>query len=141
MVGSQPAEGCLGHLPDVLRTAIGTDQLLAVESEAELGGEDNPIPFALKAAADQVLVGERAVRFSRVEEGDAELDGTVERGDRLGVVQRPVRLTHSHATEAESGDLESLAAEFAGGKHKHPFVNPGTSAGANRFRQLSRRSA
>jgi len=140
MVGSQPAEGCLGHLPDVLRAAIGTDQLLAVEPEAELGGEHNPIPFALEGAADQVLVGERTVCFGCVEERDAELERAVQCGDGFIVVQWTVGLTHSHAPKAESGDLEPLAAEFAGGKHKDPFVKPGTSASANWFRQLSRRS-
>jgi hypothetical protein len=72
-------------------------------------------------AAHQLLVAERAVDVGGVEKADAELEGAVDRGDRLGVVGGPVELGHAHAAEAEGGDLEPGAAE---GAHQHRTPPP-----------------
>jgi len=56
---------------------------------------------ALKRAADELLVGAGAVHLGRVEERHAELDGPLDRRDRLGLVGGPVELGDAHAAEAE----------------------------------------
>ncbi len=63
--------------------------------------------------ADELLVRAAAVHVGRVEEVDAELEGAVDRRDRLALVGRPVELRHPHAAEAEGRDLELLRAKFA----------------------------
>ena len=125
---SQPAQRGLRDLADVLGPAVGADELAAFEAEAELGREDHLVAPPLERSAEQLLVGEGAVGLGGVEEGDAELDGSVERRDGFLVVGHAVGLAHSHAAEAEGGDLESLASELAGREHFavgsiwHPFI-------------------
>ena len=64
-------------------------------------------PELLERAGEQFLVLVRPVRFGRVEEGHAELDGAMDRGDGLALVAllgRAVGLAHPHEPEADGGD-------------------------------------
>ena len=126
MVGGEPPERAFHRLEDALRAAVGAGALLAVgEAEAELGGDGHLVAAAGKGAAEQFLVRERAVDLGGVEEGAAEFDGAMQRGDRLRLVRRTVGLAHAHAAEADRRDFEALAAELAGG-HGHgrcPFMS------------------
>ena len=67
-VGPEPAKRGLDRLTDVLGTAVGADQLVAVEAEAELGGENDPVATAFEGAAEHLLVGERPVGLGGIEE-------------------------------------------------------------------------
>src|SRR3546814_1115773 len=60
-----------------------SDLLLALEPEAELGRDDQPIALAPDRFAEQFLVAERTIDFGGVEEGDAEVDRAVDRPRRL----------------------------------------------------------
>ena len=124
VVGPEPAQRALDGLADVLRAAVhAVDRALRVELEAELGRDDDAVARALERlerARQQLLVRERPVRFGRVEEGAAELDGAMDRGDGLALVAlfgRAVRRAHAHEAEAEGGDGQALRAEGAGGEH------------------------
>ena len=76
---------------------------------AELGGEHDLVAAVGDRAADEPLVGERAVHVGGVEEGDAELERAVDRRDRLALVGRSVELRHPHAAESERRDFEVLS--------------------------------
>ena len=73
--------------PDVLRPAVDADPgAVGQPLVAELGGELHLVAAVLTGrdrAADQLLVGERAVHVGGVEEGDAEVERAVDGGDRL----------------------------------------------------------
>jgi hypothetical protein len=74
--------------------------------EAELGGDDDLFANRGEGLADELFVGERAVDFGGVEEGDAEVDGFVEEGDHFSFVfGGAVGEAHAHAAEAEGGDF------------------------------------
>ena len=66
-------------------------------------------------AAEQLLVGAgaHAVELGGVEERDAELEGSSDRGDALVVVAGAVGHRHAHRAEAEGGDFEAFFAEGA----------------------------
>src|SRR5437763_800943 len=73
--------------PDVLRAAVGApDAAVAVRDLAELRRQDDIVAPAPDCAPDELLVRVRAVDLGRVEEVDAELERTLDRADRLGVV-------------------------------------------------------
>src|SRR5918992_3120709 len=62
--------------------------------------------------AHQLLVRERAVHFSRIEEGDAALDGRTNQGDQLLLIwRRPVALAHAHAAEPDGRDFQVAVSE------------------------------
>jgi len=69
---------------DVLGAA-GQPGLLTVvvEREAELRGDDNPLAYRRKRFTDDLLVGERAVHLSGVEQGDTPVDGGADERDAL----------------------------------------------------------
>jgi len=49
--------------------------------------------------------------------GHAEVERAVDRGDRLGVVRRPIGLAHPHAAEPDRRHFQALPAEFPFGQH------------------------
>ena len=109
----------------MLGPAVGPGEPVAVEAEAELGGEDDLVALALERAAEQLLVGEGPVRLGGVEEGDAELEGAMQSRDGFLFVGNAVGLAHSHAAETEGGDLEALRTEAAGWKHISRYTGAG----------------
>src|SRR5208283_1057086 len=61
-----------------------------------------------------ILIGEGAVDFGGIEEGDAALHGGADQGDHLAaLMRRAVAEAHAHAAEAEGGDLKVAVAESA----------------------------
>ena len=52
-----------------------------IDIEAEFGGDHDLFPERRQRFADQLLVGERAIDFGGVEEGDAALDGGADQRD------------------------------------------------------------
>jgi hypothetical protein len=89
-----------------------------VAVEAELGGDDDLVADGREGFADEELVGEGAVDFGGVEEGDAAVDGLVEEVDHGGLVfGGSVGEAHAHAAEAEGGDVEGTGGAEGAGLH------------------------
>ena len=105
----EPLEGAFGGLADVLGPAVepGGFAGLGIEVEAELGGDDDFLSKGGQCRANEFFVGERAVDFRSIEEGDAAVDGGVDDGGHfLQVAGWPVAEAHPHAAEAEGRDFE-----------------------------------
>jgi hypothetical protein len=114
--GAQPPQRPVHRLPNVIRPA-GQPGLaaLAVEGEAELGGDDYLVADRGERLADQFLVDERAVDLGGVEERDAQVDRGSQQVNHLAAVAR-VRaeaLAHAHAAESESGNLQPAGPQDA----------------------------
>jgi hypothetical protein len=75
--------------------------------------ENDSVAPVADRLAHQDLVGERPVHVGGVEQGHPQLEGSVDRGDRLGVVPRAVEFAHPHAPEAQLRDHEPLGSQFA----------------------------
>ena len=87
----QPAQRTLDGLADVLRPAVDAgDRRLLIEAEAELGRDDHVVaraaPAARSARATSSSFRNGPYDLGRVEEGDPELDGAMDGGDRLALV-------------------------------------------------------
>ncbi len=77
-----------------------------LDPPGELGGDHVLVAVALDRAADQLLVGHRAVELRGVQEVDPQLERPLDRGHRLALVGRAVEGRHAHAAEPEGRDLE-----------------------------------
>ena len=111
----EPLQRTLGDLPDVLWSTIQTRLLsLGAELETEFGGDDH---FAFEwgeGFAHEFFVREWAVRFSRIEERDAALNGRPKKRDHLLLVcRRTVAKAHSHTAEPASRDFQTALSKFA----------------------------
>ena len=98
----------------MFRSTIHASQPLPVGTkiEAELRGQRHRVSPPLERAAQELLVVVVAVDLRRVEEGAAELDGAVDRGDGLRLVGRAVGLAHAHTAKADRRDLKALLAKL-----------------------------
>src|SRR5262245_37532507 len=113
VIGSEPLERGIGHLPDALRPAVQTRSRVAV-LEAELGRNDDMIANRRKSFAYQLLVCERPVSLGGVKECDTTLKGRPQQSDgRLFVRCRTVAKAQPHAAKSDGRDLQSAFAEFA----------------------------
>ena len=115
VVDAEAPQRSLGRLAHVLGPAADAagGRVVGVADDAELGRQHDLVAAAGDRAADELLVGVRAVDVGGVEEGHAEVERAVDRGDRLGVVAAAVELGHAHAAEAEGGDGRALEAQGA----------------------------
>ena len=84
-VDAEPLQRAFAGAARIFRAAVDADRLVAVPAQRELGGDDEAVAPAPDRLAEQLLVGERAVHFGGVEEGDAEIDRAVDGGDRFVV--------------------------------------------------------
>jgi hypothetical protein len=97
--------------------------------DAELGGELHLIAPSGDAPADEHLVVAGPVDVGGVKEGDAEVEGAMDGGDRLIPVTGTVPLTHSHAAKALGRDSEVTQ---LGGVHRAHAPSPPRGRGAGR---------
>ena len=112
VVDAEPRQRRVARAADVVGLAVDAEEAAVLAAlVAELGREHDLVAAAGDRAADELLVGERAVHVGRVEEGDAELERALDRGDRLALVGGPVELGHPHAAEALGGNPQALAAK------------------------------
>ena len=65
-----------------------------------------------------------AVDVGGVEEGDAEVERAVDRGDRLVSVGGAVGLAHAHAAQAEAGDDQAVAERAGSDRRCHARILP-----------------
>ena len=75
------------RLADLFGPAVHSRHLAVDDVEAELGGDHHPVADRPQRLADDLLVGEGAVDFRRVEEGDAALRRVADQLDRLGLAR------------------------------------------------------
>jgi hypothetical protein len=112
-VDLEPLERAFDDLFDVLRPAV--EPLLppsGIELEAELGGDRDPLAERRKGFAHEFFVRERPVRLSRVEEGDAALDGRPDELDHLlSVGCRAIPEAHAHAAQSDGRDFQVAASK------------------------------
>ena len=115
-VDAQAPETAFAGGAHVLRATVdpALGRVVRIAHDAELGGEHHPVALAPDRPADQGFVGVRAVHVRRVQQGDAEVEGAVDRGDGLRVVAAAVEIAHAHAAEAEGGNGKPLRAESPG---------------------------
>ena len=109
VVDAEPLQRGVAGRPDVLRAAVDAERRVPslVALVAELGREHDLVAAAGDRPADEPLVGERAVHVGGVEEGDAEVEGAVDRARSTAASSAgAVELGHAHAAEAEGGDGE-----------------------------------
>ena len=113
VVDTQPEQRAVAGLAHVLGPAVdgAPGRIVRVTHDAELGGDDRLVAVPGQRLADEQLVGVRPVHVGGVEEGDPELERTVDGGGGLVVVDRPVEVGHPHAAEALAGDRETLGPE------------------------------
>jgi hypothetical protein len=110
----EPFEASVAGGAHILGTAIDAATGAAVlADDAELGGDDDLFAKRAQSLADQELVGTRTVDIGGVEESDAEFNRPVDRRDGFGLVARPIKLGHAHASETHFRYNQSLRAEFA----------------------------
>ena len=81
-VDPEPLERPLDRRARIGGAAVDADDLSAVEPEAELGRDHQPVALAADRLGHQFLVGERAIDLRGVEERDAQIDRRVDGRDR-----------------------------------------------------------
>jgi hypothetical protein len=105
-VDAEPLERVLAGLAHVVGPAVDAEKAAVLSALiAELAGDDDPVAALAHRPAHELLVGERPVHVGGVEEGSAEVEVAVDRGDRLVLVGGSVELRHPHAPEALLGYL------------------------------------
>ena len=94
----EPSEGPFDGYPDVRRRTVEVSRTTSdVRDHAELGGEDDPVAPILEGAAHKLFVGVGAIDLGGVDEGDAEIQGAVNRSDGLGLIDAGVDVGRGHA--------------------------------------------
>ena len=90
-VDVQTLQRCCGNLLDVLRAAVEAPPSrtsIWIEIKAELGGDHDLFADRGERFAQKQLIGERAIHFGRVKEGEVTIHGGVEERDHLPLVLR-----------------------------------------------------
>jgi hypothetical protein len=80
-----------------------------VPDQAELRRHHDLVAAPLQGAADEFLVGVGAVDLGGVDVGDAEVEGSLDGADRLGVAAVRVQVVagHRHRAESDARDVKS----------------------------------
>ena len=114
VVHPEPLQRSVATLPDVSRVAAHAPEGAVLAAHvAELRRELHVVSPARYGLADELLVRERPVHVRRVDKGDAEVDGPLDRRDRFTLVARTVELAHPHAPEPQGRDHEPIAPQVA----------------------------
>src|ERR1041384_6758682 len=97
MVHAEALQGSIATGAHVVRAAVhAQERAIRFTLVAELGSDDEPVPLALDGPPHQLLVGEGAVHVRRIQEIDAELQGTVDGGEGF-LVPFPALVEIGHA--------------------------------------------
>ena len=115
-IGTKPPERRLDDLANVCglaREAVA-HMRLRIDIEPEFGGDHHLVADKPHSLTDQLFVGERPVDLGSIEEGHAAIDGVAHQLDHCALVLGcAVVDAHAHTAEAEGGDGQAAAAEFA----------------------------
>ena len=96
-------QACVAGLLHVLGSSIHADRASAgVADDSEFRGENDFVAASGNRAADELFIASEAVDIGGVEQGDAAIDGGMNRGDGFGFVRRAVEFGHAHAAQARS---------------------------------------
>ncbi len=125
-IDAKAFEGGFGNGAHIFRAAVRAHHHLAcrfagVDFETELGGDDHLVAIGLQAFADEDFIVVRPINLCRIEKGDAEFDGAVQRCNCAALIAgRAIGMGHAHAAEAErrNGKVVSKGSFF------HLFVLP-----------------
>src|ERR1700739_4271990 len=99
-IGLEPFQRSVRDFSDVVRPAIQPREPFNVETEFR--GDYHLASERSESFADEFFILERAVRLSRVEEGDPFFEGRADQGDAvLFVYGWAVAKAQSHAAEAD----------------------------------------
>ena len=112
----QSLERRFSHLLDVLGPAVEAPLLavFGIDVETELCCDHHVVAERSERLANQFLVGERAVDFGGVEEGDTAFERRPDERNSLLLVDRgTVAVAQSHAAEADGRNLESTVSKRA----------------------------
>jgi hypothetical protein len=110
VVGAQAPERAFQGQAHALGAAVGRARAaLAVRDQAELRGQHDLVTPPRDRPTDQLLVGVRPVDLGRVDQRDAQLQGSVDRADRLLLVAAGpgVEGRHAHRTQPDARDVEA----------------------------------
>ena len=112
---AEPLQRRIADLTDVLGPAIhaGVFACLGIDHETELGGDHHLAAHWLQRLADDFLVGERAVDFGGVEEGDAQFHRLTDQLDALLLAEAVVVAeVQSHASQPDGRDFQIAFSKF-----------------------------
>jgi hypothetical protein len=119
VVGAEPLQRALDRDADVGWAAVEDARAATgVGDDAELRRQHNFVAAILDGPADQFLVGVRAVDFSRIQVGDAQVERPVDGSNGLGIAAGPdvVVARHRHGSESDAGDFESADRDVLHGR-------------------------
>ena len=103
VVGVEPPQRALDRKSDVGGSAVEVAGSVAdVRDHPELGGEDDVVTPTPEGPPDQLLVRVGPVHLRGVDEGDTQLEGTMDRRDRMALVDAGVDVGGGHAHRPES---------------------------------------
>ncbi len=127
VVDAQALQGVRGEVAHRGRAAVDrAPAAVRVTHRAELDAGQGLFAQAggggAQCLADQQLVVPHAVEVAGVEQGDAGVQGGVDRGDRLAPVRVAVQRGHAHAAEAQGGDAGAGGSERSGVRRHAPTV-------------------
>ena len=95
-------QACIARRADIFRTAIDAKETAVAPPDVpELGRKNDLLPVRAECFADKFFVLPDTIHVRRVEEGNAELDCAVDRGDRFGIIPAGIEIRHPHASEPE----------------------------------------
>ena len=98
----QAPQAVLAHPREVLRRPSASDPArVGRPGAAGLRVDNHTLPAALQGPGDEVVVVTVAVARRRIEKVDAQVDGHVNRGHRLVIVDAPLRAGHAHAAQTQ----------------------------------------
>ena len=101
-------EASLARFPQMLWPSVARPGPRARPQEPALRGDHEPFRVRVEGLGDQELAHLRAVRVGRVDEIDAQFDGTAQDPERVLPVVRPPenpRTAKPHGTKAEAANL------------------------------------
>jgi hypothetical protein len=127
VVGAEPPQRTLDRGADVGRAAVeDTGAAAGVGDHAELGRHHDLVAAAVDGAAEEFLVGERPVDLGGVQQGDAQLERSVDGADGLGVVAAGAGVggRHPHGAQADAGDVQLPQLDVLHGRYV-PFEGGG----------------
>jgi hypothetical protein len=115
VVHAEAAQRALARAVHVLGAAVdpAAARVFGIADDPELGGQDHLVAPLCDGAPDQLLVGVRPVHVRCVQQGDPEVEGELNRGQRFGLVSLAVELGHPHAAESLGRHFQSLRSQLA----------------------------
>jgi hypothetical protein len=105
---AEAAQGPFAGLAHILGATVHAKKRAVLAPHiAEFGGEHDAIAAVPDSVPDEFLVPADPIHVGGVEEGDSELNRTMDRRDRLRLIAAAVEFRHAHAAKPEGGNLKA----------------------------------